>query len=458
MNKNRPPPPSAKAAEQAALELLQGVLKRARNAGAETADAVLFEGTALAASVRLGKPEGIERSEGRDLGLRVLIGKRQAFVATTDTAPKSLDGMVERAIAMARAAPEDDYCGLAERAAQASTWPDLDLGDGGAPSEKELLARALATEEAALAVKGVVNSEGGDASFSRSLAALATSTGFAGAYSGTRHGVSAAVVASNGEGMERDYDFASAHHLADLPDPASVGRKAGENAVKRLGPRKVASQPATVVFDPRVAGSLVGHLAAAINGQAVARGTSFLKDRMGQAIFAAGVRIVDDPLRRRGLRSRPFDGEGLACVERALIDDGRLTTWLLDCASGRQLRLPSTGHASRGTGGPPHPSPSNLYLAPGRVTPGRLMADIRCGLYVSDLIGFGVNGVTGDYSRGAAGFWIENGAPAFPVSELTIAGNLLDMFRRLTAADDLSFKYGTDAPTLRVDGMTVAGT
>jgi PmbA protein len=360
---------------------------------------------------------------------------------------------------MARTAPEDDYCGLADRAALAKTWPDLDLVDDAAPpGEKELLARALKAEEAAMAVKGVVNSEGGEASASLSLSALATSGGFAGAYAGTRHGVSVSVVASNDAGMERDYDFASAHHLADLPDPASIGRKAGENAARRLGPRKVASQATPVIFDPRVAGSLIGHFAAAINGQSVARGTSFLKDRMGQAIFPAGVRVIDDPLRKRGLRSRPFDGEGIAGAERALIDDGRLTTWLLDSASGRQLGLPSTGHASRGAGGPPHPGSSNLYLAPGRVTPERLIGDVKSGLYVTDLIGFGVNGVTGDYSRGAAGFWIENGELAYPVSELTIAGNLLDMFRRLTAANDLHFKYGTDAPTLRVDGMTVAGT
>jgi PmbA protein len=456
MNKTRSSP---KAGEKAALDLLHKVLERARRAGAETADAVWYEGTALSASVRLGKPEGIERAEDSGLGLRVLIGKRQSFVATTDTQDSALDDTVARAVAMARAAPEDDYCGLADAEAHATAWPDLDLLDERPPpAEKELLDRAMAVEDAAMAVKGVVNSEGGEASFSRSLSALATSTGFAGAYGGTRHGISTSVVASNSEGMERDYEFASAHHLADLPDPASVGRKAGENAVKRLGPRKVASQAATVIYDPRVANSLVGHLAGAINGQAVARGTSFLKDRMGQAIFPAGTRIIDDPLRKRGLRSRPFDGEGLPGRELALIDDGRLTTWLLDTASGRQLKLPSTGHASRGPGSPPHPSASNLYLAPGRVTPEKMIAEVKSGIYVTDLIGFGVNGVTGDYSRGAAGFWIEDGVLAFPVSELTIAGNLLDMFRRLTAANDLVFKYGTDSPTVRVDGMTVAGT
>jgi PmbA protein len=448
----------SKATEARALDRLGDVVARARRAGAEAADAIFLQSLSLGTSVRLGEPEDLERSESSDLGLRVLIGKQQAFVSTTDTAPAALDELVGRALAMARAAPEDAFCGLADRALLARAIPDLDLADASEPTPAELEARARAAEDAARAVPGVTNSEGAEAGFGRSTVALCTSDGFAGAYSGTRHGVSVSVIAASEAGMERDYDFSSARHLADLADPAAVGRSAGEKAVRRLNPRKVVSRAVPVVFDPRVAGSLLGHLAGAISGTAVARKTSFLKDRLGEMVFAPGIEIVDDPLRRRGLRSRPFDGEGVAGRQRRLVDGGRLTTWLLDSATARQLGLASTGHASRGTASPPTPAPTNLYLQPGKLSPAALLADIAEGFYVTELIGFGVNGVNGDYSRGAAGFWIERGALAYPVSELTIAGNLKDMFRQLTPADDLVFKYGTDAPTVRVDGMTVAGT
>jgi PmbA protein len=257
--------------------------------------------------------------------------------------------------------------------------------------------------------------------------------------------------------MERDYDFSSAHHLADLGDPQAVGRRAAERTLKRLNPRKVKSQAVPVVYDPRVSNSLIGHLAGAINGVSIARGTSFLKDKMGQHIFPAGTRVVDDPHIVRGVRSKPFDGEGVANRAMNLIEDGMLKTWLLDSASARQLGLTTTGHAARGTGGPPSPSVSNLYLVPGKVTPEELIADIAEGFYVTELIGMGVNGVTGDYSRGAAGFWIENGKITYPVSEVTIAGNLNAMFAEIRRANDLVFKYGTNAPTLRIEGMTVAG-
>ncbi len=286
---------------------------------------------------------------------------------------------------------------------------------------------------------------------------LAASNGFAGTYTVTRHGISGSVLAGTGTGMERDYEFSSAVHGSDLEDPAAVGRRAGERAVKRLNPRKAATMQAPVVYDPRVAGSMLGHFAGAINGSSVARGTSFLKDRLGQAVLPRGLTVIDDPYRRRGLRSKPFDGEGVANRRRALIEDGVLTTWILDLRSARQLRLASTGHASRGTGGPPGPAPTNLWLEPGPVTPAELIEDIAQGLYVTELIGFGVNGITGDYSRGAAGFWIEDGELTHPVSEVTVAGNLIEMFRNLKPASDLTFRTGIDAPTLRIDGMTIAG-
>jgi PmbA protein len=257
--------------------------------------------------------------------------------------------------------------------------------------------------------------------------------------------------------MERDYDHASARHAADLRGAEDIGRAAGEKTVRRLNPRSMKSQTVPVVFHPDEAAGLLGHLSGAISGVAIARGVSFLKDRLGQAIFAPGINIIDDPHRMRGLRSKPFDGEGVANQRRALIENGVLTSWLLDCASARQLGLQTTGHAARGTGGPPSPSSTNLYLEAGKLSAKELIADIKQGFYVTELMGMGVNGVTGDYSRGAAGFWIENGEIAFPVSEVTIAGNLKDMFASLTPASDLEFRHGTNAPTVRIEGMTLAG-
>ncbi len=257
--------------------------------------------------------------------------------------------------------------------------------------------------------------------------------------------------------MERDYEFSSRRHAADLESAAEIGRRAGEKAVRRLGPRKVKSQSVPIVYDPRVSGGLVGHFASAISGSAIARGTSFLKKEMGKPVFAKGISIVDDPHMKRGLRSKPFDGEGVMNRRFHLIEDGVLTTWLLDTATARQLGLETTGHASRGTGGPPSPSTTNLYMEAGCLSVKELIADIRQGLYVTEMIGMGINGVTGDYSRGASGFWIENGEIAYPVSEITVAGNLKDMFLNMTPADDLEFRYGTNAPTIRVEGMTVAG-
>jgi PmbA protein len=329
--------------------------------------------------------------------------------------------------------------------------------DPAEPSAEDLLARAAAAEEAALAVPGVTNSEGAEAGWGRTEIALVGSNGFAGAFARTSHSVSATALAGTGTAMERDYDWSSAVHLADLEDPAAIGRRAGEQAVRRLNPTRPRTARLPVVFDPCVAVSLLGHLVGAINGAAVARGTSFLKDRLGQRVMAAGLTVRDDPLRRRGLRSRPFDGEGMPGAARAVVEDGVLTTWLLDWRSARQLGMASTGHASRGTGGPPGPAPSNLWLEPGPMTPAALMADIAEGLYVTELIGMGVNGVTGDYSRGAAGFMIRGGSLAEPVSEVTIAGNLRDMFLNMAPADDLRFRRGIDSPTLRVEGLTMAG-
>ena len=441
----------------AAIDLLHDLIGRACRAGADAADAVLFEGISLSHARRLGKTEKLERSEGQDLGLRVFIGRQQAIVSSSDRSPQALDELVERAVAMARTVPEDPYCGIADPSEIARDWPSLDMLDPDEPGAEVLIERARAAEEAALAVAGVTNSEGAEAGWGYSQIALAASNGFAGGYAGSSQGISASVIAGTGTGMERDYDFASAIFAADLRDPAEIGKSAGERAVKRLGAKKMSTGRCPVVFDPRVARSFISHLLGAISGPSIARGTSFLKDRLGQQIFPEAITIVDDPHKHRGLRSKPFDGEGIANRRRAIIDKGVLTTWLLDLRSSRQLGLKTTGHAARGTASPPSPAATNVWIEPGALSPKELIADIASGFYVTEMMGMGVNGVTGDYSRGAAGFWIEKGEIAFPVSEMTVAGNLKDIFARLVAADDLEFKAGADFPTLRVDDLTVAG-
>lgn len=438
------------------LSLLSDLIARARAAGADAADAVLAAGTSLSVARRLGQTEHIERAEGRDLGLRVFLGQRAAMVSSSSVDPAGFQALAERAIAMARVVPEDRYAGLADTARPPE--PDnLDQDDPTEPSAEALIERASRAEEAAMAVPGVTNSEGADAGFGRSEVVLVTSAGFAGRRTGTSHSISATALAGTGTGMQRDYDYHSTAHLSDLDDPTEIGRSAGERVIRRMNPTRPRTAKLPVVFDPRVAGSLIGHLTGAINGASIARGTSFLKEKMGQRIFGPGIFIHDDPRRVRGPRSKVFDGEGTPTKARALIEDGILTTWLLDSRSARQLGLVSTGHAARGTGGPPSPSATNLYLAAGTITPTELMADIKLGLYVTEMIGMGVNGLTGDYSRGAAGFMIRDGVRAEPVAEITVAANLIDMFASLTPANDLRFRRGTDSPTVRIEGMTMAG-
>lgn len=439
------------------LDRLSDLVAAAKRAGADAADALLVQNASLSVSRRLGRIEQLERAEGFDLGLRVFIGKRQAIVSSTDPDPRGFAMLAERAVAMARIVPEDPFGGLPDSFDPPRDAGPLDLFDPTEPTAEELIARAAAAEDTALAVKGITNSEGADASWGRVRIALAMSNGFAGGYQRSSHGLSCTALAGAGTAMERDYEWSSVVHLADLDDPAEIGRKAAEKTLARLNPVRPKTARIPVVYDPRVSASLLGHLTGAINGAAVTRGTSFLRDRLGQQVLAKGLTVRDDPTRRRGLRSRPFDGEGMAGAPRALVDDGVLTTWILDWRAARQLGMASTGHASRGTGGPPGPAQTNLWLEPGHVTPRQLMADITEGLYVTDLIGMGVNGVTGDYSRGAAGFMIRNGTLAEAVSEITIAGNLKEMFLNMVAADDLQFRRGSDAPTIRIEGMTLAG-
>jgi PmbA protein len=439
------------------IELADRLVAAARRAGADAADAVAVRSISLSVEVREGAVEETERSEGDDMGLRVLVGGRQAVVSTNDLKGNGADALAERAVAMARVAPKDPYAGLADETLLAHAFPDLDLIDPQLPDVGALERHARAAEQAALAVKGVAKSGGASASAGIGGMVLVTSHGFRGAYVGSRHSMSAMAIAGEGTGMERDYDFTSALHATDLEAAEKIGRSAGERAVRRLNPRKVETRRVPIVFDPRIAGSLVGHLASAINGASIARKTSFLKDSMDVKLFRAGIRIVDDPLRKRGLRSHPFDGEGVAGKPLAVIEDGVLKSWFLDSATARELSLTTTGHASRGVSSSPSPSPTNLHLEAGARSPKDLIADITDGFYVTDLIGMGTNLVTGDYSRGASGLWIENGELTYSVSEVTIAGHLNDIFASLEPANDLQFRYGTNAPTVRLEGLTVAG-
>ena len=438
-------------------DLLHDLIRAAKAAGADAADALFVENVSASVSYRLGRLEDVERAESSDVGLRVFVGQRIAFVSSSDFSKEGVAALPARAVTMAKLAPEDKFACLAPRERLAKSFPVLDIEDAAESSAETLVERARTVEEAAMAVPGITNSEGGGASFGRAAIALATSEGFYGRYAATHHSIGVAVLAGEGTEMERDYDSASARHASDLEAAIAVGKRAGERTVARLGPRKAKSQAVPVIFDPRESAGLLGHLTGAISGAAIARGVSFLKDRLGQEIFAPSITVIDDPHRLRGLRSKPFDGEGVANARTTIVESGVLKTWLLDCASAKQLGLATTGHAARGTGGPPHPTSTNFHMLPGALSPADLMADIKEGFYVTELMGMGVNTVTGDYSRGASGFWIEKGKIAYPVSEVTIAGNLKDMYRALTPANDLVFRYGINAPTCRIEGMTVAG-
>ena len=443
---------------QEALDRAQNLVSQAIKAGADAADAVYVCDASTEVQVRLGQLEDVARSEGEDIGLRVFVGQRSATISSSNMNPDILAGLVTRAIDMAKEAPEDQYAGLAPQdRLLIGAVPDFDGDDGLDPDPALLRAAALECENAARAIPGVTNSEGAGASAGRSIFALATSHGFAGVKSGSGYGMSASVLSGDGDAKERDYDWRTARHLADLDSPFNIGTRAGERAVKRLNPGTVKSGQMPVVFDPRVGGSFVGHLLGGIGGASIARKTSFLLESLGAQLFDSSISIVDDPHRMRGLGSRAFDGEGLPTARRSIIENGVLTGWLMESASARQLGLEPTGHASRGIGGAPGVSTSNVHLEGGSISVTELIADIRHGIYVHELAGQGVNPVTGDYSRGAAGFLIINGEIAGAVSEFTIAGNLKDMFAAMTAANDLEFTRGTNVPTLRIDGMMIAG-
>ncbi len=438
--------------------LLRDVVDAALKAGADAAEAVGAERRALSISVRLGDLEEVEREESRDLGLRVFVGRRQATVSGSDVSPEARAKLVERAVAMARLAPEDPYAGLADpdRLARGEL-PDLDIYDPAEPSPETLEERARLAEAAARATPKVTNSDGASASWSTSQWRMVTSGGFMGLHRASGFSIGASAIAADEAGMENGYEGRSVRWQSDLPSPEAIGAEAGRRAAARLGARKIDSTTAPVIFENRLAASLLGPLVGAISGPSIARGTSFLKDRLGQPVFAKGVSVVDDPHRPRGLGSAPFDDEGVANQRRAIIDDGVLTTWLLNSSSARQLGLTTTGHASRGLAGPPGVSPANLTLAPGERGQAALIRDAGRGLLVTSMFGPSLNGNTGDWSVGCSGFWFEDGELAYPVTEITVAGNLIDIYGRLVPGSDLEIRGATNAPSLLIDGLAIAG-
>lgn len=439
-----------------AQKIAQSLVERGTAAGATAADVLYVGERSSGVQVRLGELESVSRSENERIGLRLFVGTQSATAASSDLSDEALATLVDRCLAMAREAPEDPYVGLApDELLHRGKLPALDAEDQGEPDPAELRARALDAESAALAVPGVTNSSGAGASASANIIALATSGGFSGAYRTTGHGCSASVIAGEGATMQRDYDWHSARHLEDLDNAADIGRSAGERAVARLSSTRPKPGRYPVLYDPRVSSGLLGHLAGAIAGSSIARKTSFLLDKLDTQVFAPGVSIIDDPLRLRGLRSRPFDGEGVRVARTELVADGVLTSWMAESASARQLGIAPTGHAARGVGGAPGASPSNLYLAAGQRSRAELLAAYPEAVLIIELIGHGVNLVTGDYSQGAVGFMVRNGEIAEPVSEITVAANLADMFATLEPGSDLEFRRGMDAPTILIPEMTV---
>jgi len=427
----------------------------AKKAGADAADAEVVRSRSQSVSVRLGKVEGTESSESDDFSLRVFVGKRVASVSANPGF--DLSALAERAVAMAKVSPEDPFACLADEEKLAKSYPDLELLDTTEVSSDQLREAALEAEAAALAVKGVTNSSGAGASAGMGGLVLVTSHGFEGSYMGSRFGRSVSVIAGEGTAMERDYDFDSRIYFSELDDAAEIGRRSGERTVKRINPRQVdTGKDVTVVFDPRVARGFAGHIAGAINGASIARKTSFLRDKMGQQVLKSGLTISDDPLIVRGPSSRPFDGEGISGERLLMIEDGILKHWFLSTSTAREIGMETNGRGVRG-GNSVTPSATNLALEPGDISPEDLIRGVGNGFYVTELIGQGVNMITGEYSRGATGFWIENGELTFAVSEVTIASNLKDMFMRVTPANDIDRKFGVAAPTLAIEGMTLAG-
>lgn len=442
----------------APADLLHDLVRDALKAGADAAEAVSSERASLSVGVRNGVLEDVEREESRDLGLRVFVGRRQATVSASDLSEATRTRLVERAVAMARLAPEDPYNDITPRdQLAAGPFRDLDLFDPSEQSAAELEAVSREAEAVALATPEIARSEGAGAGYSSSRWRLVTSEGFDGRYEATGFSLHASVIAERDGAMERGGEGRTTRHLSDLPSPQAIGVEAGRKAAARLGPRKIASTTAPVIFDRRIATQVLSPLIGAIAGPSVARGTSFLMGRMGQQVLARGVSVIDDPFRVRGLGSTPFDDEGSPVEEIAIVEDGVLKTWLLNRAAAAQLGLKTTGHASRGSAGPPGVSTHNLHLTPGERDQAGLMADAGTGLVVTGMFGPSLNPNTGDWSAGVHGFWFENGEIAYPVSEITVAGKLAEFMLRLVPGSDLEFRGSANSPSLLIDGVAIAG-
>ena len=435
----------------------EAAVAAAKKAGADASDALALTSMDLSTSIRHGKPEAIESAESSGIGLRVFVGQSSATLSTSEFSADALKSLAENAVAIARVAPADSFATLADKSQLAYDFAPLEAADDFTADMAMLQAHARAAEAAGLSVEGITNSEGGDASMSKHSIALVTSHGFSGAYSSARYAISTSLIAGSGDSMQRDYDYAYACFHNDLDAPEVIGKNAAKRTLERMHPHKIKSQTATVYFEPRAGRQLLSAFAGAISGSAISRGTSFLKDALNTEIFAKNIRITDDPRLKRGLASHPFDAEGVAAKKMDFVAEGKLTSWVLDTRSANQLNMKTTGHASRGLASAPHPSTSNLYLQGGVLTPEELFIDQGDGFYVTETIGHGTNLITGDFSVGASGFWIEKGERAFPVSEVTIAGNLRDIFKSLIPANDLAFKYATNVPTLAIPRMTIAG-
>lgn len=440
--------------------LAEALVQAARQAGADQADALAVDGRSVGIDVRAGGLEQAERAEGVEIGLRVLIGGRQAAVSSSDHGADAMAQMAARAVAMAREAPVDDNLGLADPSQLAvhRDAQDLQIAEEAAePEPAALQDMALRAEAAALSVTGISQVESANASYSHRRMWLAASNGFSGGYTRTGHALSAVAITGEGLRMERDYAGESRVFAADLPSPEQIGLLAAERTLARAGARKPPTGAFPILYDSRVSASLIGHLLAAVNGSAIARGASWLRRDLGEAVLPAGMDLTEDPLRPRYPSSRPFDAEGLPTRARSIVAAGVLQGWTLDLATARKLGMESTASAARGLASAPGPSHSNVILSPGHFSQDELIAQMGRGLVVTSMLGASVNGTTGDYSRGAAGFWVENGQIAYPVNECTIAGNLREMLMTLIAANDALPWRGIEAPSLLVEGMTVAG-
>jgi PmbA protein len=438
-------------------KIVDQMLDAAQKAGADCADVSFIRGHGLDVQVRLGKVESAERSEDYQVGMRVFVGQRSASVSTGQLDADNITELAQRAVSMAKIAPEDPFARLANAEEQARSLPEIELFDDTSISTQALSEMALTCEAAALDTNGISNSDGASASTGMSEILIGTSTGFTAAYKRSSFGISAVVLAEQDGQMERDYDYSAAVFAEDLEAATKIGKRAAERTLARLGARKPQTGSFPVIYDKRVSRSIAGHIASGINGAAIARGTSFLKDRLGEAIAASSISIVDNPLLNRGMGSRLFDGETLPVTKRYMVENGVLNGWLLTLSTAAQLGLTPTGNASRSLSGPPSPSVSNFIMENGKTKLEDMISDIKQGLYITEMMGSSVSMTTGDYSRGASGFWIENGKLAWPATEATVAGNLKDIFINMIPASDLDLRQSIAAPSLFVSALTVAG-